>query len=103
MAVHWDGSLPHCTLSPLLGARVGPGRVHVHGGSTLGSQWAAENEWGPRDWSMLSPTGSSLGQMTSLHIATSTRTYVDAIEVASMPEPYWFLCGGIELYAGAEE
>jgi hypothetical protein len=35
--VHRDGGLPHCTLSPLLGACVGPGSVHGHGGSTPGS------------------------------------------------------------------
>jgi hypothetical protein len=86
--VHRDGSLPHCTLSPLLGARVEPGREFVCGGSTAGSQWAAESEQGPRNWSVLCPTGSSPGQMTSKHVATLTRTYVDAIEAASTPDLY---------------
>jgi hypothetical protein len=34
---------------------------HVRGGSTPGRQWAAESEQGPRDWSVLSPTGSTPG------------------------------------------
>jgi hypothetical protein len=77
--------------------------MHVHGGSTPGSQWAAESEQGPRDRNMLSPTGSSLGQTTSLHIATYTETHMDAIEAASMPELYWLWRGEIELYVGAKE
>jgi hypothetical protein len=36
-------------------------RGHVRGGSTPGGRWAAESERGPRDRSVLSPTGSSLG------------------------------------------
>jgi hypothetical protein len=28
---------------------------------------------------------------------------MDAIEAASTPGLYWLLCGGIELYVGAEE
>jgi hypothetical protein len=53
--------LLHCMLDPLLGACVGLEGEHVRGGSTPGRQWAAESEQGPRDRSVLSPTGSSLG------------------------------------------
>ncbi len=88
---------------PIAGGLRGTGRVHVRGGLTPGSQWAAESERGPRDRRALSPTGSSLGQTTSLHVATSTGTHMDAIEAASMPGLYWLLRGGIELYVGAEE
>jgi hypothetical protein len=31
-------------------------RGHIRGGSTPGSRWAAESEWGPRNRSVLSPT-----------------------------------------------
>jgi hypothetical protein len=41
--------------------------------------------------------------MTSLHVAASTVTHVDAIEAASTPEPNWLWRGGIELYVGAQE
>ncbi len=67
------------------------------------SQWAAKSERGPRDRSVLSSTGSSPGQTTSSHVATSTVTQVDAIEAASLPESYWLWRGGIELYVGAKE
>ncbi len=36
-------------------------RWHVRGGSTPGGRWAAESEQGPRDRSVLSPTGTSAG------------------------------------------
>ncbi len=73
------------------------------GGSTLGCRWAAESEWGPRDRSVLSPMGCSLGPMTSSHISTSIVAHVDVIEAASMPEPYWLWHGNIELCVGAQE
>jgi hypothetical protein len=85
MAVHRDGSLPHCTLDFLLGVCVGLEGEDVRGGSTSGRQWAAESELGPHDRSVLSPTGSSPGQTTSSHVATSTVTHVDAINAASTP------------------
>jgi hypothetical protein len=84
-AVYRDGSLAHYTLDLLLGAAWDLEGEHLRGGSTPGRQRAAESEWGPRDRSLLSPTGSSLGQTTSLHIATSTVTPVDTIKAASMP------------------
>jgi hypothetical protein len=58
-AVHWVGSSLYCTLDLLLGAHVG----------------LEESELGSLYWSMPSPTGSSPGQTTSLHIATSTATW----------------------------
>jgi hypothetical protein len=84
-AVHRDGSFAHYTLDLLLGAAWDLEGEHVHGGSTPGCQWAVKSERGPRDRSVLTPTGSSPGQTTSLHVATSTVTHVDAIEAASMP------------------
>jgi hypothetical protein len=53
--------LIHCTLDILLGACMGLEGERVHGGSTLGRQWAAESEQGPSDCSVLNPTGSSPG------------------------------------------
>jgi hypothetical protein len=44
--------LLHCTLDPSLGACVRLGEEHVRGGSTLGCQWAAKSERGPRDRSV---------------------------------------------------
>jgi hypothetical protein len=71
---HWDGSLPHCTLDFLLGACVGlEGGVHT---------WRLDTRL---PMSVLSPTGSSQGQMTSSHVVTSTVTQLDAIEAASAP------------------
>jgi hypothetical protein len=40
--------------------------------------------------------------MTSLLVASSPVTYVDAIEATSMPGSSWFWRGGIELFAGAQ-
>ncbi len=82
-------ALPHCKLDLRLGVRVGLEGEHICGGSTPSRQWAAESERGPCDSSELSPTGSSPGQTTSLHVATSSVTHVDAIEAVSTPEPYW--------------
>ncbi len=96
-------ALSHCTLDLLLGPCVGLEGEHIRGGLTPGRQWVAESERGPSDRSVLSPTGSSKGQMTSSHVATSTVTHVDAIEADSMPEPYWLWSGDIELYVGSQE
>jgi hypothetical protein len=41
--------------------------------------------------------------MTSSHVATSTGTNMDVIEVASKPETYVLWHGGIELYVEAQE
>jgi hypothetical protein len=38
--------------------------------------------------------------MTSLHVLLQPWGHVDAIKAASMPKPYWFWRGGIEVYAG---
>jgi hypothetical protein len=88
---------------PLAGGPRGTGRVHVCGGSTPGSQWAAESEWGPHDRSVLSPTCSSPGQTTSSHVTTSSGTHMDTIEAASMPESHWLWRGGIELHVGTKQ
>jgi hypothetical protein len=48
-AVHWDGSSTSLHAGPIGGGLRGTGRVHVRGGSSPGSQWAAESERGPRD------------------------------------------------------
>jgi hypothetical protein len=53
--------LLHRTLDPSLGAYVGLEGEHVHGGSIPCCQCTAKSERGPRDRSVLSPTGSSLG------------------------------------------
>ncbi len=82
---------------------MGPEWEHVHVDSTPGRQWAAKSEQGSRNRSVLRPTGSLPGEMTSLHVATSTVTHVDTIEAASTPEPKWLWCGGIELSIGAQE
>jgi hypothetical protein len=67
-AVHRDGSSNSLHTGTSAGARVGLEGEHVRGGSTLGRQWAAESERGPRDRSVLSPTSSSPGQTTSSHV-----------------------------------
>jgi hypothetical protein len=56
---------------------------HVPVDSTPGRQWAAKSEQGSCNRSVLRPTGSLPGEMTSVHVATSTVTHVDAIEDAS--------------------
>ncbi len=54
--------LPRCTLDLWLGARVGLwGGGHIRGDSIPGRRWATESERGPRERSVLSPTGSSPG------------------------------------------
>ncbi len=83
--VCWDGSLAHYTLDLLLEAVWDLEGEHVRGGSTPGRRWAAKSERGPCDRSVLSPTGSSPGQTTTLHVATSTVTHVVTSEAASMP------------------
>ncbi len=59
--VHRDRRILHCTLDPSLGVYLGLEGEHIWGGSTPGRQWAAESEQGPRNRSVLSPTGSSPG------------------------------------------
>jgi hypothetical protein len=96
-------ALSHSTLDLLLGARMRLEGEHAHGGLTPGRRWAAQSEQGPCNRSVLSPTGSSPGQTTSSYVSTSTVAYMDVIEAASTPEPYWLWHGGIELYVGALE
>jgi hypothetical protein len=85
MVVHRDGSLAHYTLDLLVGVMWDLEGEHVRVGLTPSRRWAAESEWGPRDRSVLSPTGSSPGQTTSLHVANLNWDYVDIIEATSTP------------------